>query len=325
MRTKKKSRLTNDFSKQIDEHFHRISFREIKILWGILRNLSLTKEDFVRKRFLQDALHYSDVMDFLKQLGLLRVARGQISTKENLGETDEEMKSALVQRLLDQDAPYWLHINKFLGHFESVEGKFEVLMDSERRRRFGGIRNLLLELEFLDRDFDKPRYWISPQYLTAFIDAKSISSTSPLEFQDVLRARAKLGHEAELEVLKFESARLRDCSGLAKRIKHVASENVGAGYDILSFTKTANPSGFSDRLIEVKAVSPIDFKFYWSRNEIETARVHGLNYFLYLVPVSKSGFDMQKLKIIQNPFKRVYLDNKLWLRQEELVSFWVMR
>ena len=111
MRTKKKSRLTNDYSKQIDEHFHRVSFREIKILWNILRKLSLTKEDFVRKRFLQDALHYSDVTDFLRQLGLLRVAKGQISTKDNLGETDEEMKSALVQRLLDQDTPYWLHIN----------------------------------------------------------------------------------------------------------------------------------------------------------------------------------------------------------------------
>ncbi len=217
---------------------------------------------------------------------------------------------------------YWLHINEFLGHFESVEGKFEVLMDSERRRLFGGIRNLFLELEFLDHDLDKPRYWISPQYLAAFIDAKSISSTSPLELQDVLRAREKLGHEAELEVLKFESARLRDCPGLAKRIKHVASENVGVGYDILSFTKKANPGGFSDRLIEVKAVSSIDFKFYWSRNEIETARVHGPNYFLYLVPVSKNGFDMQKLKIIQNPFKKVYLDCESWLRQEELVSLW---
>jgi hypothetical protein len=257
----------------------------------------------------------------LRQLGLLRVARGQISTKDNLGETDEEMKSALVQRLLERNTSYRLHINEFFGHFESADGKFEVLMDSEKRRRFGGIRNLLLELEFLDHDLDKPRYWVSPQYLAAFIDAKSISSTSPLELQDVLRAREKLGHEAELKVLKFESARLRDCPGLAKRIKHVASENVGAGYDILSFTEIANCGGFSDRLIEVKAVSPIDFRFYWSRNEIETARVHGPNYFLYLVPVSKNGFDMQKLKIIQNPFKQVYLDNKSWLRQDELVSF----
>jgi hypothetical protein len=72
----------------------------------------------------------------------------------------------------------------------------------------------------------------------------------------------------------------------------------------------------------VKAVSPIDFKFYWSRNEIETARVYGPNYFLYLVPVFKGGFDLQKLKIIQNPFKRVYSAKKSWLRQEEVIAFW---
>jgi hypothetical protein len=213
-------------------------------------------------------------------------------------------------------------MNEFFGHFESVNGKFEILMDSEKRRRFSGIRNLLLELEFLDRDLDMPRYWVSPQYLAAFIDAKSISCTSPLELQDVLRAREKLGREAELEVLEFESARLRDSPGLAKRIKHVAAENIGAGYDILSFTEPAKSGGFSERLIEVKAVSSVDFKFYWSRNEIETARVHGPNYFLYLVPVSKNGFDMQKVKIIQNPFRRVYLKLESWFRQEELISFW---
>lgn len=321
MRTKKKSKLTNGSSKQIDDHLHRILFREIKILWSVIRNLSLTTDDFVRAKFLQDALHYSDVTDFLKKLGLLREAKGRISRNANLGETDEEIKSALIQRLLDRNTSYWLHVTAFFGHFESAEGKFEILMDSERRRRFGGIRNLFLELEFLDHNLGRPRYWISPQHLAVFIEAKSISATSPFDLQKILQAREKLGREAELEVLKFELARLRNNPGVTKRIRHIASENVSAGYDVLSFTKMADRGGFFDRLIEVKAVSPIDFKFFWSRNEIETARVHGSNYFLYLVPVSKNGFDMQKLKIIQNPFKRVYLNDESWLRQEELVSF----
>ena len=118
--------------------------------------------------------------------------------------------------------------------------------------------------------------------------------------------------------MKFESARLQNCPSLAKRIKYVASENVGAGYDILSFTKMANRNGFSDRLIEVKAVSPIDFRFYWSRNEIETARIHGKKYFLYLVPVAKTGFDIQKLKIIPNPFEAVYSRSNIRLRAAQL-------
>jgi len=232
------------------------------------------------------------------------------------------MKSGLVQRLLERNTPYRIHLNEFFRHFENVDGSFEILMDSGKRRRFGGIRNLLLDLEFLEQDSNKPRYWISPQYFAAFVKAKNNAPTSPKEFRDVLRMREKLGRDAELEVLKFETARLRNRPGLAKSIKHVAAENVGAGYDILSFTESENKSGPSGRLIEVKAVSAIDFKFYWSRNEIETARIHGPNYFLYLVPVSKSGFNLQKLKIIQNPFKRVYSAKKSWLRQEEVIAFW---
>jgi len=32
---------------------------------------------------------------------------------------------------------------------------------------------------------------------------------------------------------------------------------------------------------------------------------------------------MQKLKIIQNPFKQVYSEHDLWSRQDEVVSFWL--
>jgi hypothetical protein len=232
------------------------------------------------------------------------------------------MKVGLGQHLLERNTPYRVHLNEFFRHFENVDGIFEILMDSGKRRQFGGIRNLLLDLEFLEQDSNKPRYWISPQYFTAFIEAKSNSATTPLELQVVIHAREKLGRDAELEVLKFEAARLRNHPDLAKRIKHVAAENVGAGYDVLSYTESAKAAGYSNRLIEVKAVSSIDFKFYWSKNEIETSRIHGPNYFLYLVPVSKSGFDLHKLKIIQNPFKGVYSAKHSWLRQEEVVAFW---
>ncbi len=322
MKIKKRSKLTNDFSKQIDEQLHRISFREIKILWSILRGLSSTRTDLVRARFLQTGLHYSEVTNFLRQLGFLRVATGQIKRTGDLGETDEEMKSALVQALVARNTFFRTHINEFFGQFESADGNFEILMDAEKRRRFGGIRNVLLELEFLERDFDQPRYWISPQYLAPFIETKSALVTSPLELQAILRAREKLGRDAELAVLKFERDRLTNRRDLTKRIKHVAAENVSVGYDILSFTEAEGNDRFADRLIEVKAVSPTDFRFYWSRNEVEAARIHGSNYFLYLVPGSKNGFDMQKIRIIQNPFRRVYMNSDSWPRQEELVSFW---
>ena len=195
-------------------------------------------------------------------------------------------------------------------------------MDSEKRRRFGGLRNLLLELEFLDYDFDGTRYWIAAQHLPLFLEARSTSCASPVELRQILSLREKLGHDAELEVFRYETSRLENRPDLARRIRHVASWDVGAGFDISSFTLLANRGRFSRRLIEVKAVSPHDFKFFWSRHEIETARIYGSDYFLYLLPVSKGGFEIQNMRIIQNPFERVYLKDESWFRQEELVSFW---
>lgn len=322
MKTKKKSKLTSASSKQIDEQLHRVSFREIKILCSVLRDLSAARLELVRARFKQDGLHFSEVVYFLAQLGILKLARGQVRQIENFGTTEDEMKSDLVQRLFDRSTLYQLHVNEFIRNFQSVDGNFEVVMDSGMRRRFGGIRNLLLDLDFLEQDADKPRYWVSPQYLTTFLETKCKSSINPTEFKQTLRAREKLGREAELGILKFEAARLRNHPGLAKRIRHVAAVDVGAGYDILSFTESANSARFSDRLIEVKAVSTADFKFYWSRNEIETARIHREKYFLYLLPVKKYGFDIQRLKIIQDPFGAIYLKGKNWHRQDELISFW---
>jgi len=322
MRAKKKSKLTNGFSRQIDEHFHRVSFREIKILWSILRNLSLKREEFVRRKFLQDAIHYSDIVDFLKNIRFLRVAKGQLSLEENLGGDDEELKSALIHRLLQGGNVYWQHLNSFFGFFEIKQDTFQIQMDTELRRRFGGARNLLLELEFLERDFKTTRYWIAATYLPIFVEARIAAPTTPAKLQIALNAREELGHKAELAILKFEAERLRSRPDLVKRIRHVALENVSAGFDIASFSVSSNRASFSERLIEVKAVSPCDFRFCWSRNEIETAQTQSKDYFLYLLPVSRTGFDINKLRIIQNPFEAVYLDRKSWFRQDELISFW---
>ena len=75
------------------------------------------------------------------------------------------------------------------------------------------------------------------------------------------------------------------------------------------------------RYIEVKAISLIDRKFFWSRNEIEIARRLKNDYFLYLVPVEKNGaLDGNLIQEIKNPYTNVFL-NKNWLSEIELLSF----
>jgi hypothetical protein len=322
MRTKKKSGLTNVSSKQIDAQLHRVSFRDIKILGDILSGLSLKKEEFVRKRFSETGVHYSDVAGFLKNLGLLHVAKGQAGVAGDFVGACEDLQDLVVRHLLEHDTSFSPHLYDFLNHFRSTDGRWEIVMDSEKRRRFGGIRNLLLDLEFLDHDFDGVRYWIAAQHLPAFLESRSTSCTSPVELRQIMSLREQLGRDAEIEVLRYEAARLQRRPDLARRIRHIALEDVGAGFDISSFTLSTNRVRFRSRLIEVKAVSPHESKFFWSRHEIETARVNGSDYFLYLVPASKNGFEIQKLRIVENPFEQVYLKHRLWLRQEELVSFW---
>ena len=73
--------------------------------------------------------------------------------------------------------------------------------------------------------------------------------------------------------------------------------------------------------IEVKAVSLNDYRFYWSKNEMKAARIHGDKYYLYLIPcMGYKKFDLGKMKIIQNPHKSI-LKNESWLCQVESASF----
>ncbi|CAB9544407.1 hypothetical protein BROOK1789C_1659, partial [Bathymodiolus brooksi thiotrophic gill symbiont] len=79
-----------------------------------------------------------------------------------------------------------------------------------------------------------------------------------------------------------------------------------AGYDIQSY-KSDN-SFLLDKFIEVKSYSG-DPYFYWSRNEIKTAKQEKNNYFLYLVNRDEMGSDNYQPIIIQNPCKIVLSGN----------------
>lgn len=118
------------------------------------------------------------------------------------------------------------------------------------------------------------------------------------ELQTILELQAIAGRKAEEYVLLFEKQRLRE-QGLieeADRVERISDELVNAGYDILSFS---TPGSEPNRFIEVKSVNE-DQSFYWSRNELEVARVLGEQYYLYLVN-QDNPFE-PTVKIIENPY-----------------------
>ena len=119
----------------------------------------------------------------------------------------------------------------------------------------------------------------------------------------------------------MERQRLSLFPHLIERIEHMADWDIAAGYDVKSFEATQQEDPIP-RLIEVKAVSPWNYRFNWTKNEIEISKLHQQTYYLYLVPVlGMQIFDFEGLRVIRNPYSNVYKNKKEWLRSCELLSF----
>lgn len=132
---------------------------------------------------------------------------------------------------------------------------------------------------------------------------------SPEHLKLILEMQNQYGQDAERFVLKYEIMRLEDM----KEVIWVADCSVSEGYDIASFNSTN--SLFHDRYIEVKSYSGKP-TFYWSKNEVETSRVKGKNYYLYLVnrdQITEYGYAPT---IIQNPYDEI-LSNSNWEKDVE--------
>jgi hypothetical protein len=60
-----------------------------------------------------------------------------------------------------------------------------------------------------------------------------------------------------------------------------------------------------NRFIEVKSYTD-QVSFYWSRNEVDTAKELGEEYFLYLVDRSKYLLKDYKPMILKDPYDRIF-------------------
>jgi hypothetical protein len=96
----------------------------------------------------------------------------------------------------------------------------------------------------------------------------------------------------------------------------ISDEFVNAGYDIQSFDSI--DSFVINRFIEVKTYSN-EMAFYWSKNEVSTARELGERYWLYLVHHGSITSQSYLPRVFQDPYKRIYLDDE-WIKEEGSLS-----
>ena len=181
--------------------------------------------------------------------------------------------------------------------------------------KYANFKQLLIDFDFLLLHPDKQinKLVINSKYKKVFdktvlleIRKRKIGIE---ELKKSLEQQQTYGEEAEKFVLHFENQRLKN----QKNIDWVAEYWANAGYDVASYNNIESKK--QDRFIEVKSYSGQP-NFFWSRNEIETARIRKDKYFLYLVNRDKMEFENYTPIIIQNPYQFV-LKNDTWNKRVE--------
>ena len=129
--------------------------------------------------------------------------------------------------------------------------------------------------------------------------------------EEIIKIEKEVGEKAEQLTLSYEKERLNDLDypDMAMSIEQISKIDVAAGYDIESFN--GNGSTLSpDRMIEVKGTSGTAPYFYWSENEIETAKTLKEKYWVYLWTEVKLETEGTLYKKIQNPYEKLFKKSK---------------
>lgn len=185
------------------------------------------------------------------------------------------------------------------------------------RFKYSNFRDLLLAFTFITPHPDRAirKFIIASKFRKLFdklilpeIKRRKVGID---ELQQRLERNRLHGEAAEKWVETYEKARLQAHPSLS-RVERISDYDSEAGYDVISFNDL-NSVGH-DRFIEVKSFVGTP-SFFWSRNEMDVARLKRESYYLYLVNRDKICADYIPI-VIQNPHARV-LNNDLWMKRVE--------
>ena len=184
-------------------------------------------------------------------------------------------------------------------------------------------RDLMLRLGILEREQAFQSHWKISDLATASFEEEMVenlqipmdgSSLTPDQLKNKLALNEVQGQLAEEWVLKYELSRLAN-HPLRKHISQVSTINVAAGYDIASFADESSTA--FDHFLEVKSFAN-DLHFYWSSNEIATARALGEKYCLVLVDRSRINQEGYTPRKIVDPYTHYFEGNHQdWIVEPE--------
>lgn len=303
-------------------HFHLLRiFRDNPEGWRVSNVF-----DLFRNRLIDNRRLFDGCLPLLECVGIIEINSSEEITPDSTFfkylESEGLMIDRLVERLmvaLNVDVAFH---NIFCSEFISYDIVYRSIQidNSAFPLKYSCFKQLLIDFSVLQQHPSQNlnKYIINNRFKKIFdkvvlpeIKRRKIGIE---DLQKSLEQNQLNGEEAEKFVLKFENDRFNG----AKEINWVAEYSVSDGYDIASF-ETEN-SDIHDRFIEVKSYSGEPY-FFWSRNEMDAARIKKLNYYLYLVDRNKMGLPNYIPIIIQDPYNNVLKNTTQWEQRIEKIRF----
>lgn len=303
-------------------NFPNLNLQKIIVFLETIKIVQNPSTSFVTKKFQNTFNGFNDILTFSVMTGIVGIRGNKLNLKYKLPTDKNDFKDFLLKAMFKNAFYRESELEKFINCFVVKNKQYWFSGDKKTRLKTSGIRNFLIDIGFLNYSEKNDNYFVSEKglvYLSLVLNQKNLT---PYELSKKLKSIEELGILAEQVILKYEKLRLKKFPQLSSQIKHISQDKVNAGYDIQSYTFKSNITESTPRYIEVKAVSELDNKFYWSRNELAVAENLGDEYYLYLLPVkANKNFDIKNLLIIQNPHKKVFRNKDEWKSEVELISF----
>ena len=249
-------------------------------------------------------LNFNCAEMLFEDLGLIEVREGECKSTELIFTAVQE--NDFIIKLCNVCLKYIINenlIDKELLKYDEGLNRFYIPTSSFRLDS-AILRNLLKELSALE--LSGTRFYIGQCYEYLFIEfIRKKKTLSQADLMKKIEEEQRIGEEGELFVLDFEKRRLNANNEQEKMIKQISLIDVAAGYDIISY----HDESFKDRrYIEVKTYLGKEH-FYWSSNEIQSAKLRGKNYYLYLVEHSEIKNKDYSPLMIADPVVELQKDN----------------
>jgi len=282
--------------------------RQVCELLRVLSEAELATKEHIRRRYAEREARFDETLAFLLEVRAVEEAGALICPALALAaiSPDDYVKvsEATLRLLMNHDTRYRREVCDYLARFRVAGGAVVYRPLHTRSSAESGVRNFLMDLGVVTYDGNAGEYLLPPTHSALYAQARYPHRAITLaELKARLLAKEKLGLDAEKAVLVYERQRVGH--HFEREVRHVATQDVAAGYDVLSVT-VQDDGETTPRYIEVKAVPRDTYRFLWTANELTMAEAFGPRYYLYLVPVGSDGrLDLSRVRIVSDPVAAV--------------------